>query len=214
MPRWALILIVAPLALCVSCASIGYLVVWPRVQASVSDPLAETMADAVFTSVSGRIAASAFQSGDLVLTAADLDVNNTVVPGEAGFETSTDGAWIYGVVTKISPAGVTLLLPGVTYGGMPVIEESRVELTEITAADNLLGFVLTEDVFEQGMEEGINRALDEHGLTPTAITLRHGSMTILTVLTAGTRDVRARVDGPSSNTLNTWGNGRTEGVLW
>ena len=180
MPRWALILIVSPLVLCVSCAVVGYLVVWPRVKTATSDQLADAMADAVFGSLSNRIAATALQSGDLVIRAADLAVNNAVVPGEAGFETGTDGTWIYGVVTEVSPAGIALLLPGVTYSGVPVVADGRVEITDIETADNLLGFILTEETFERGLEEGINRALAAHGLTPTAIALGSGRLAIQT----------------------------------
>jgi hypothetical protein len=178
MPRWALVLVVTPLVLCVGCAVLGYVVVWPRLRSSMSDSLAETMADSVFASLSDRIATSAPRSGELVIRPVDLDVNNAEVPGEAGFETGTSGTRIYGVVTEISPAGIALLLPGVTYSGVPVVRGGRVELTEIEAADNLLGFALTEEVFERSLEEGINRALDAHGLTPTAIALGAGRMTL------------------------------------
>jgi hypothetical protein len=83
-------------------------------------------------------------------------------------------------VTEIGPAGIALALPGVRYSGVPVVENGRLELTEVKAANDGRELVLSEDVFERGMEGGINRALHAHQLTPTAIALDEGSMTIRT----------------------------------
>ena len=61
---------------------------------------------------------------------------------------------------------------------MPVIENGRVALTQITAGDDLLGFFFSEETFEKSLEDGINRPLAARGLTPVSLTLRQGSMTI------------------------------------
>jgi hypothetical protein len=187
MPRWALILIVAPLAMCVGCASVGYFVVVPWARARLNEGRSDVtreMEDAVYLSVSRRIEASEPPSGglvggdELVLGEADLNVNNTVRPSGSGFETGTGGTRIYGVVTQISPAGIALLLPGVIYSGVPVVEGGGVELTRIEASADVLGFIISEDIFEQSLEGGINRALERRGLRPVSITLETGSMTI------------------------------------
>lgn len=180
---------IGSLALCMAVAAFGIFVAWPKLRTAVSESQAAVtaeMADAVFLSVSRRIQASEIPAGgqiggnELVLTATDLNVNNVVVPGEVGVETGTFGTRIYGIVTEIGVEGISLELPGVTYSGVPVVEDGRVELTQIQAGDDVLGFIFSEDIFEQSMEEGMNRALEAHALRPISISLRHGSMTILT----------------------------------
>jgi hypothetical protein len=172
MPRWALILVVAPLALCVGCASVGYLVVVPWMKARLSEGRSDVthgMEEAVFLSVSRKIKASELSPGgriggnELVLNGADLNVKNEVVPSEAGIETGTNGTRIFGIITQVSPAGISLLLPRVTYSGVPVVEDGRVELTQIEAKDDALGFIFSEETLELSLEGGINRALDVRG---------------------------------------------------
>lgn len=190
MPRWVLVLvIVAPLALCVGVASLGYVVVRPlikTVQAELQSAATNEMAESVFRSVSRRIEESdrathgQTGTGALVLSANDLDVNNATVPGEMGIEVGSGGARIYGVVVEISPAGIALVMPGVTYTGVPVVKDGRVDLTRIRASDDALGFVFSEEMFEESLEGGINRALARYRLRPTSVTLRHGSMIVQT----------------------------------
>ncbi|MDP9368103.1 MAG: hypothetical protein M3Q03_07485 [Chloroflexota bacterium] len=187
-------LLVVLLILCVGGAALGYFVGIPWARTAISKgrmSVSNTMADAVTASVSRRIEERALRKGELVIRAADIDVNNTELPGEAGIETGTDGTWIYGLETEISPTGIALVVPGepdATNAGhrmalaVPVVEDRRVELTEVEVAFGVMRFFLSEDAFEQGMEAGINRALQAHGLTPTSITLRNGQMTIQTEL--------------------------------
>ncbi|MEA2525886.1 MAG: hypothetical protein QOF73_3113 [Thermomicrobiales bacterium] len=198
MPRWVVIVIVAPLALCVTCASLGYFVLLPRMRGAV----AKEMANAVATSVSSSIVPGEFPTGRLVLTAADLNVNNEFVPGECGFQVTNDGTRIYGVVTQISPSGIALVC-GVTYSAVPVVENGRVELTQVVVSRGAANFVLPKGKFAEGMENGINRALESNGLTPAAIALQHDSMTIMTNRVASQRPQLALIalTGDSSGGL-------------
>ncbi len=185
-------LLVVLLILCVGGAALGYFVGIPWARTAISKgqmSLSNTMADAVTASVSSRIEERALRKGELVIRSADINVNNAEVPGEFGIETGTDGTWIYGLETEISPRGLALVVPGepdVTNAGhqmalaVPVVEDGRVELTEVEVASGVMRFFLSKDGFEQGMEAGINRALQAHGLTPTSITMGNGQLTILT----------------------------------
>src|SRR5262245_64478565 len=113
MPRWVPIVIVAPLALCVTCAVVGSVVVVPRIRTAISKTqtsVANAMADAVATSVGANIAASTRPPGEFVLAPADLNVNNAAGdPGQCGYETGTPGTRIYGVETEIGPAGIAIV---------------------------------------------------------------------------------------------------------
>ena len=190
MPRWAMgLVILAPMALCLGAAALGYVVVWPWIKSTHAENQAATtdeMAESVFRAVSRRIAESDLSTGGqggtgtLVLTANDLDVNNATVPGEMGIEVGQGGARIYGIVTEISPAGIALKLPGVTYTGVPEVKNGRVELSRIQTRDDVLGFVLSEEIFEESLEGGINRALARHRLRPTSVTLRHDALIVQT----------------------------------
>jgi hypothetical protein len=180
MPRWVVILIVAPLALCVTCVSAGYFVARPLIDRG-RDSVSDAMADAVAASVSRTIASSARPRGELTIEAIDLDVNNTSSFGEAGITTGTEGARIYGFVTKISPDGVALVIPPdqvVVASAVPEVVDGRVEIPQANGGMNVMKLFLSSEGFANGLEEGINRALEAHGLTPTAITLNDGSMTI------------------------------------
>lgn len=188
MPRWAIVLTVVPLALCLGCAAFGYVVVWrnlreevvPEIQGNV----AGEMAAALSSSVSNRIEARALGEGgiagvdEVVLRAADLDVNTMAVPGGVGVETGPDGTQVYGVETRVGPGGITVIFPGVMYSAVPVVADGRVELTRIDAGENPLGFLLPEEVFEAAIEGGIADALGDHGLRPLSLSLRPGAMTI------------------------------------
>jgi hypothetical protein len=81
-------------------------------------------------------------------------------------------------VTEIDPTGISMLLPGVTYTGIPVVEDDRIEMTRIDASDEFLGFALSAEMFEESLEHGINLALAGRELRPVSITLRHGAMTV------------------------------------
>jgi len=178
MRGWVVGCLVAPLTLCVVCAGGSYLVALPRVRTNVS----KQMANAVATSVAGSIEESELVSGKFVITEEDLNVNSQDSFGECGANVSTSGTIIYGVVTRITPAGLSLACmsaPEIAYTAVPVVEAGRVELTEIEPSSGTLGFVFTERNVEQGLEGGINRALEEKGLRPIALTLHDGSMTIL-----------------------------------
>ena len=164
------------------CAALGYFVVvpWYRgTQTAVSDEIANMIA----FQVSGQIAGGA--GNRLVLDALDLDINNALVPGEAGVESGTNGTRIYGFVTGIDPTGITLGIGQEPfYSAVPVASAGRIELTEVTGTNLGLRAFLSADAFANGMETGINRALEEHGLRATALTLRSGSLTIQTDQTA------------------------------
>lgn len=193
MPRWAIVLTVVPLGICLGCVVLGFIAfrhvvdeVVPDLQDDVSDEMAAVLSEYV----SRRIEASARAAGGLdavdklVFRPVDLNVNNLLVssapgaPSEVGIETGPEGTVIYGIETRISPSGVTLVLPGVTYSAVPVVEEGRIELTEIEAGENLLGFIFSDESFEQAIEGGLNDALRDHGLVPVALSLRSGLMTV------------------------------------
>jgi hypothetical protein len=61
-----------------------------------------------------------------------------------------------------------------------VIADGRVELTEVEASNRLMDFVISKGNITNGVEQGINSALDAKGLQPTEITLQNGSLTIMT----------------------------------
>jgi hypothetical protein len=206
MPRWAIFLIAVPLVLCVGCASAGYFVAWPWLSDQLhqgQEAVADEMTEAVFRSVARRIEAGDLSAdgptgGELVLFANDINVNNTSVPGEVGIETGTEGTWIYGIETEIRPTGVALLLPGVTYSGLPVVEDGQVVLTRIEAGADVLGFLFSKATFEESLEGGINRALALHELTPLSVTLGHAVMTIEVDSTSR----EGRIEGESSGRGN------------
>jgi len=187
MPRWLLIVLVAPLGLCVVCGSLGYFVALPRIRTSISESqaaVADEMADAVAASVSRAIAAQSLADGQLVLTPADLDVNNTVATasGQCGFNVNTVAARIYGVTTQFSPTALSIFCV-VTYSALPVVADGRIDLTQVAVSENAARFVFPKERFEEGMEEGINRALAAAGLTPTALSLDVDALTITTTRT-------------------------------
>jgi hypothetical protein len=187
MPRWLVIVLVAPLGLCVVCGSLGYFVAWPKVRSSISEgqaAVADEMADSVAASVAAAISAQSPLAGELVLTPTDLDVNNAVFDGssECGFNVTNNRATIYGVTTAISPSSLSVVCL-VTYSAVPVVSGDRIDLTQVTVSESAARFLFPKERFEEGMENGINRALATAGLTPTALTLDRGSLTIETVQT-------------------------------
>src|SRR5215204_6450464 len=187
MPRWAIVLTVAPLVLCLGCVVVGVLVarrVFEDAVPKVQDNVSAEMTAALSGDVSRRIEASARAAGgigevdEVVLRASDLNVNTSQIPGEVGIETSPDGTHVYGVETQISSEGITLLFPGVTYSAVPILVDGRIELTQIEDSGNLLGFMFPDESFEEVIEAGIDDALRDHGLTPVSLMLRSGSMAI------------------------------------
>jgi hypothetical protein len=178
MRRCCLWIVVAALGLCVGCAGLGYFLALPRFQSAAADQMAESVA----TSVAGRLAGSAGAAGTLVLREADIDVNNDDADG-CGINVDNAGTRIYGVVTEIRETGITLRCSGnqdLSYSAVPVVEDGRVELTEVTTSSNWMRFLLPKEKFADGLEEGINQALDARGLRPVSIELRDGSMAIRT----------------------------------
>ncbi len=118
MPRWAIVLTVAPLVLCLGCIVVGVLVARRVVEEAVpeaQDNVAAEMTAALSGSVSRRIEARALAAGgigevdEVVLRASDLNVNTAQIPGEVGFETGPDGTHVYGVETRVSSEGIILL---------------------------------------------------------------------------------------------------------
>ncbi|HEY7031283.1 MAG TPA: hypothetical protein VH482_08160 [Thermomicrobiales bacterium] len=188
MPRWLVIVLAAPLGLCVLCGSLGYFVALPKIQHSLSESqaaAADVMADAVATSVSHAITTQSPLDGQLVLTPTDIDVNNTVAtaPGRCGFNVNNVATTIYGVETEISPSGLSIFCI-VTYSAVPVVTDGRIDLTQVTVSANAARFVFPKERFEEGVEEGINRALTTAGLTPISLSLADDSLTIATSQTA------------------------------
>jgi hypothetical protein len=187
MPRWAIVITVVPLVLCLGCVAVGYIAVHrlvdevvPDLQDDVSDEMAVVLSEYV----SRRIDASARAEGGLdavdevVFRPVDLNVNNLLAPGQAGIETGPEGTVIYGVETRISPTGVTLVLPGATFTAMPVVANGRIELTGIEAGENPMGFIFSAEAFEQAIEGGFDDAFRRHGLTPVSLALATGVMTV------------------------------------
>jgi hypothetical protein len=175
MRRWLLIGCGGVLVLCVGCAGIVVFVLRPRAQ----DSMADTMADAVAASMAGTVASSG--PGPVILTADDLDINNSSsTESGCGFNVVNSDTTIHGVETEITPNGLTFGCEGIHYSTTPVVENGRLELTQTDVSSGLFEFLLPTGKFEAGLEEGINRALDQQGLTPTEVTLRDGSMIIVT----------------------------------
>jgi hypothetical protein len=174
MPRWVWIIIGTPLALCAICGYLFFAVIKPHFHAA----LEKEMANAVATSVSESMGTKVQQP--LVITPADLNVNNSESSGECGFTTSTSGTTIYGVRTGIDRSGITIVCGGMTYSGKPIVKDGRVDLTEVKVSSGAVGILFPKESFETGMENGINRALEARGMTPTQLTLYDGWMTIRT----------------------------------
>jgi hypothetical protein len=185
LPRWVLGTIVVFLALCVMGTNLGYFVVLPGIRHAVEKSqtaVSNAMAEAVSSSILVNIEEIGRRPGQLVITAADLNVNNDDVPGESGIETGPSGTRIWGVVTEIGPTGITLTVgDGVTYSAVPVLEGGRIAFTEAEVSTALMRLLLSKEGFARGMELGINGALDTLGLTPTAIRLDDGILVITTV---------------------------------
>jgi hypothetical protein len=185
MPGWVVALIVAPLALCVTCASVGYFVVRPRVfnaLANSRQAVSDQIAESVYTSLSSRIATRPTGVDMLVVRPGDLDVNNAESSGDWQVHTGTDGTYLSGIETRISPGGISIHFgDSVTCTGIPQVVANRIEMTSAVMMGDVPFDLLTAEGFADGMERGINRALDDHGLVPTAIRLGNGQMTIETM---------------------------------
>jgi hypothetical protein len=177
MPRWVTGIIIGAGVLLIACASFAY-VLRHRADSAVAREIASVVAPQVVASISP----SDIALGQLVLTEDDLDINNALsLDGSCGFTLSNDGTQIYGVTTEITPAGITFDCASInTYSAVPVVEDGRVELTEIESANSLMKFIFSKDSLGKGFEQGVNSALETKGLTPISITLANGTMTILT----------------------------------
>ena len=176
MPRWVIVLIIGFLVICVGCASLGF--VFRRWTGSA---VSNEMANVIATQVTGNIGVTALAAGEIVLTEIDLDVNtHTIDDGSCGFNVVNGDAEIYGVTTEITPAGITFGCAGGTYSAVPVVIDGQVHLTEIDTSNAVIGVVLSKDKLMNGVEEGINGALDAKDVTPIEIALESGQLTILT----------------------------------
>jgi len=109
LPGWVIALIIAPLVLCVTCASVGYFAVWPRFTNALEnsrEAVSDQMAESVYDSLSKHIAVWPVGADTLVIQATHLDVNNADIPGEWGMKSGTDGTYLWGIDTRISPDGI------------------------------------------------------------------------------------------------------------
>jgi hypothetical protein len=175
MPRWAVILVVSVLAVCITCVALGFVI-----RRWTGSAVSTEMANVIATQVTGNIGVSALAAGEIVLTENDLDVNtHTTSDGSCGFNVVNSDAEIYGVTTEITPAGITFSCAGGTYSAVPVVIDFQVQLTEIEASNVVIGVVFSKDKLMKGVEAGINGALAAKGVTPTGLTLQNGSITIL-----------------------------------
>lgn len=180
MPRWLTGILIA-LLFCVVAGVVGGRMLVRRVQSELSEPIGIAIAESVEASVSQAIRSQVSSSGELVLSAADLDVNNfESFGGDAGFEVSGNDAVIYGAMTSIRKDGLAVTLIDMEFIAVPTVENGRIELEETVFEKGLLGFMLSGDAFEHGLESGINDALAGSGLTPVGVQLNAGLMTIAT----------------------------------
>ena len=116
----------------------------------------------------------------IVIGERGLDVNNAVVPGEAGFETGTGGTLIYGFVTLIDGNGIALFAGDqLAYSGMPVVRNAIIDLVDVRAPHPIFKQFLTASGFETAMESGINRALRANGVVPVSLSLGNGVLVIV-----------------------------------
>src|SRR5215216_1252357 len=175
MPRWVVIIIVGSLSVCVTCGSLGFLF-WRKAQSSVSNEIASVIA----TQVADNIGTRTLATGEIVLTEDDLDVNTFItLDGSCGFNVTNGDAEIYGIKTEITPTEILFGCAGARYSAVPVVSDSRVQLTEIETSSGVMDFAFSKDKLKKGVEEGINSALAAKEVTPTGLTLRNGSITIL-----------------------------------
>jgi hypothetical protein len=176
MPRWILGIISGCLVLCVGCGAL--FLMFLRHEQTV---VAQAMANVIATQVADNIGSRALRTGQIVLTEEDLDVNTAIsLDGSCGVNVINSDAEIYGVTTEITTAEIAFSCVDARYSAVPVVQDGRVELTEIQGPSGVMRFVFSKDKLKQGFEKGINDALAANGVKPTGITLQSGSVTILT----------------------------------
>jgi hypothetical protein len=173
MPRWLGILLVGSLAVFVTCVMLA-IVMWSRAGSAVSHEVASVIATQVADN-------SDRETGEIVLTEADLDINNIVsFNGSCGVNLMVGNAEIYGVITEITPSDISFVCADKKYSAVPVVVDGLVQLTAFEGPGGMIRLVLPRGKLKAGVEKGINDALAARGVTPTGIILHNGSITILT----------------------------------
>ena len=117
MPRWVWIMAIGvPIFVC-SCLAIGYFG-FGRLIDNGRDAVSEQMAETITASVAEASTVIMGEPSQFVIRECGLDVNNAMAMGEVGIETGTDGTLIYGFVTEIDAARISLLAgDAVAYSG-------------------------------------------------------------------------------------------------
>jgi hypothetical protein len=129
--------------------------------------------------VSRAIMGNPVTGGVIVIEERDLDINS------AGISPHASGATIYGMQTEITPDGIEIGSPKARhdqqYSAQPVIANGRVELKDDDRSwiDPFYGSSDRRGVIN-GLENGVNQALDSKGLRPVSLSLSDGSLSIQT----------------------------------
>lgn len=185
MRGWVLGCLVVPMVLCVGCVGVGYFAGLPQLQNAVADEVADTLEGKIVRSMSS----SEVSRGRIELTEAELDINNDIFSNDVGINVTNNGTEISGFVTQITADEIRVVAGDpddpdeTTYTAIPTVVGGRIELAAVDAGPgrwNIITFFLPEDAFEEGFEDGINRALAARGLRAVDVTLANGEMTIET----------------------------------
>jgi uncharacterized RDD family membrane protein YckC len=198
-------LLLGSLAVVIGCASISYLVALPKIRDYIDRTerrTTEQIAATIDAQVSLRIG-PASPSGDLVLSEIDLDVNNGYAADDSfGVQWGSEGTIVYGFVTTIDRTGIVLgSAEDELFRFVPSVVDGQVAFASVGDQDGLTGFILSQESFEQGLEDGINQALSARGLRPKHVVLNQNSLTIemeLAVASDSGSSARKLVSGPES----------------
>jgi hypothetical protein len=133
--------------------------------------------------VSAEIAGNSVTGGLIRINESDLDINNEMRMFEAGIETGTNGASIYGFQTRIAPDGIVIDTPGSSFMHVetrPSVKNGRIELQNDQSWKSFLSVTGFGKGIISGIENGINDALERRGLKPLSVTLYDGIMVVTT----------------------------------
>ena len=178
MRKWVLGCLVVPLLLCVGCVAIAYFAALPRVHDAVSDEVADTLEGKLVRGIT----AGETSRGRIEIDESELDINNAI-GSSVSINVTNNGTEIKGFSTEITPDEILVGADDLIYTAIPTVQDGRIELTGVDSGSggwSVISLFLPEDAFEQGVEDGINRALEAKGVRPVSVILSSGVMTIET----------------------------------
>ncbi|MGD9712328.1 MAG: hypothetical protein AB7V46_09715 [Thermomicrobiales bacterium] len=158
------------LGLCVLCAIAGYFVGLPRVQ----DELESDIEEAIGTYVAPNIAS---------IDGTPQPGTGTITEDELNAEIRAGDPNLDDLIVEITPAFIEFRFgeqsQELTYRAGVSSVDGRFEVID-PSLDGVPGWLLSEDVVTDGIEQGINNYLETNNLTLTSVTLGEGVMTFVT----------------------------------